>query len=64
MAACDAPECKPKANEKPTTAEPSAATDEKKPLSALRGSLPLPYATYQDFLDIKKIWEPRSPGDL
>lgn len=43
---------------------PSVATDGKKPLYALRGSLPLPYATYQDFLDIKSIWEPRSLDDL
>ena len=65
MAAYEAPECKPKANEKPTTAEPSAATDGKKPLSALRGSMPfLPDATEQDFLDAKKIWEPRIPDDL
>ena len=49
MATYDAPECKPKANEKPTTAEPSAATDGKKPLSALRGSMPfLPDATEQE----------------
>ena len=36
--------------------------DNKRPsLSTLRGALPqLPYATYQDFLDIKSIWEPRS----
>ena len=39
--------------------------EEKLPLSALRGILAnrLPDATYQDFLDIKKIWEPRMPPD-
>ena len=33
----------------------------KKPsLATLRGAITqLPYATYQDFLDIKKIWAPR-----
>ena len=35
----------------------------KLPLSTLRGSLShlLPDATYEDFLDLKKIWEPRPP---
>lgn len=48
-----------------TPMEPSAAADGKKPLSALRGSMPfLPEATEQDFLDAKKIWEPRLPDDL
>ncbi len=65
MATYGAPEGKPKANEKPTTAEHPVATDGKKPLSALRGSMPfLPDATEQDFLDAKKIWEPRVPDDL
>lgn len=65
MATYEAPECKPKVNEKLTTAEHPAATDGKKPLSALRGSMPfLPDATEQDFLDAKKIWEPRVPDDL
>ena len=51
MATYEAPECKPKVNEKLTTAEHPAATDGKKPLSALRGSMPfLPDATEQDFL--------------
>ena len=45
------------------TAIPSHA-EEKLPLSALRDLLPpMPDATYQDFLDIKKIWEPRMPPD-
>ena len=41
---------------------PVPPSDSKKPsLATLRGALPqLPYATYQDFLDIKSIWEPRS----
>ena len=40
-------------------------TEEKLPLSALRGILSdrLPDASYQDFLDIKKVWEPRMPPD-
>ncbi len=38
--------------------------EDKLSLSALRDLLPpLPDATYQDFLDIKKIWEPRMPPD-
>ena len=39
--------------------------EEKLPLSALRGILShrMPDASYQDFLDIKKIWEPRMPPD-
>ena len=38
-------------------------SDESKPsLSTLKGSMSyLPDATYQDFLDLKKIWEPRLP---
>ncbi len=48
-----------------TLMEPSAAEDGKKPLSALRGSMPfLPDATDEDFLEAKKIWEPRLPDDL
>ena len=37
----------------------------KLPLSALRGILSerMPDASYQDFLDAKKIWEPRMPPD-
>ena len=37
----------------------------KLPLSALRGILSdrMPDVSYQDFLDIKKIWEPRMPPD-
>lgn len=40
------------------------ASQGKLPLSTLRGSLShlLPDATYEDFLDLKKIWEPRSPA--
>ena len=39
--------------------------EDKLPLSALRGLLSdqMPDATYQDFLEIKKIWEPRMPPD-
>lgn len=36
----------------------------KLPLNALRDLLPLPDATYEDFLEAKKIWEPRIPDDL
>ena len=38
-------------------------SENKKPsLATLRGALTdLPYATYQDFLDIKAIWNPRIP---
>lgn len=36
----------------------------KLPLHALRELLPLPDATYKDFLEAKKIWEPRIPDDL
>ena len=33
----------------------------KAPLSTLRDALPrLPDATYQDFLDVKALWEPRT----
>ena len=37
----------------------------KLPLSALRGLLSdrMPDLDYQEFLDIKKIWEPRMPPD-
>ncbi len=39
----------------------SPSKTQEKPLSSLRGAMTkLPYATYQDFLDIKKIWEPRA----
>ena len=40
--------------------------EEKPSLRTLRGDLlrtALPDASYQDFLDIKKIWEPRMPPD-
>ncbi len=39
--------------------------DDKLPLRTLRGAFShrLPDASYQDFLDIKKIWEPRMPPD-
>lgn len=41
------------------------AGDGKLPLSALRELLPdLPDATDEDFLEAKKIWEPRVPDDL
>ena len=40
---------------------PGAPRKPKASLSTLRGSLSyLPDATYQDFLDVKAIWEPRS----
>ena len=41
---------------------PVPPSDSKKPsLATLRGAFPdLPDATYQDFLNIKKIWNPRS----
>ena len=65
MATYEAPECKPKGSEKLTTAMPPVATDGKKPLSALRELLSdLPDATDEDFLEAKKIWEPRIPDDL
>ena len=39
--------------------------DKKRPLSVLRGSMPfLPDATWEDFMEAKKIWEPRIPDDL
>lgn len=34
------------------------------PLSALRDMLDLPDATWEDFMEAKKIWEPRVPDDL
>lgn len=34
------------------------------PLSALRDLLDLPDATWEDFVEAKKIWEPRVPDDL
>ena len=39
--------------------------EDKLSLSALRGLLSdqMPDASYQDFLDIKKVWEPRMPPD-
>lgn len=64
MATYGAPEWEAQANEKLMQEKGAVAADGKKPLSALRGSLPLPYATYQDFLDAKKIWEPRIPDDF
>ena len=37
-------------------------TEEKPSLRTLRGAFTqLPDATYQDFLDIKAVWEPRIP---
>ena len=37
--------------------------DEKPSLSSLRGALAdLPDASYEDFLDIKTLWEPRTPA--
>ena len=40
-----------------------APSKPKAPLSTLRGALShLPDATYQDFLDLKALWEPRSPA--
>ena len=40
------------------------AEDKKLPLSALRGLLDLPDAAWEDFMEAKKIWEPRIPDDL
>ena len=39
--------------------------EQKPSLGTLRGAFShhLPDASYQDFLDIKKIWEPRMPPD-
>ena len=41
-------------------------TDAKRPLRSLRGALRdrLPDATWEDFMEAKKIWEPRVPDDL
>ena len=65
MVTYGAPEWEAKADGKPMPADGAVASDGKKPLSALRGSMPfLPEATEQDFLDAKKIWEPRIPDDL
>lgn len=65
MVTYGAQEFKAKVSEKLTPAEGAAAADGKKPLSALRGSLPnLPDATDEDFVEAKKIWEPRIPDDL
>ena len=52
---------KPRARFTPIRLSP----EDKLPLSALRGLLAdrMPDASYQDFLDIKKIWEPRMPPD-
>lgn len=36
----------------------------KLPISALRDLLDLPDATWEDFVEAKKIWEPRIPDDL
>ena len=40
--------------------------DEKLPLRSLRGIFRdrLPDATWEDFMEAKKIWEPRIPDDL
>ena len=65
MATYGAPEWEAQANEKLMQEKGAVAADGKKPLSALRGSLPnLPDATDEDFLEAKKIWEPRIPDDL
>ena len=40
------------------------ADDRKLPLSALREMLDLPDATWEDFVEAKKIWEPRIPDNL
>ena len=47
-----------------TPQEPGEMTEGKLPLSTLRGSLShlLPDATYEDFLALKTIWEPRLPA--
>ena len=47
---------KPCARLAPVEADPE---DEKFPLSALRDMLDLPDATWEDFIEAKKIWEPR-----
>ena len=39
------------------------ANEDKPSLEALRGSLTwLPEAVYEDFMDIKTVWEPRVPS--
>ena len=39
------------------------ANEEKPSLEALRGSLTwLPDAVYEDFMDVKTVWEPRVPS--
>ena len=43
---------------------PMPSSDKKLPLSALRDMLDLPDATWEDFMEAKKIWEPRIPDDL
>ena len=50
-------------SEDPSGIPPSDSYDEEKPsLATLRGALAdLPDATYQDFREIKTIWEPRMP---
>ncbi|MCY4449623.1 MAG: type II toxin-antitoxin system prevent-host-death family antitoxin [Chloroflexi bacterium] len=40
------------------------AEAKKLPLSALKDMLDLPDATWEDFMEAKKIWEPRIPDDL
>ncbi len=42
-----------------------SSSQQKPSLRTLRGAFAdvLPEATYQDFLDIKSIWEPRMPPD-
>ncbi len=52
---------KPCAKLMPVDAEAEA---KKLPLSALRDMLDLPDATWEDFMEAKKIWEPRIPDDL
>lgn len=46
------------------TPMPPAPTGEKLPLSALRGMLDLPDLEWEDFMEAKKIWEPRIPEGL
>lgn len=53
------------ANARDPEARPESPVDEKPSLRTLRGAYAgvLPDATFQDFMDIKKIWEPRMPPD-
>ena len=41
-------------------------SDEKRPVTSLRGIFRdrLPDLTWEDFVEAKKIWEPRIPDDL